>query len=560
MRRLSFSVCIISLLLIIFGLTAHATENPYPHPRTDKYWVYFSDKGDFSAEEIAHLLDRLEAEAGPAELKRRSLANPGKRLFDYSDLPVYSIYMNKVTSYGVRIHRSSRWLNAVSVSGRMDLIRSLEDLPYVDSITTVKVYRREVRQAGEVDYVFPKPTSPTQLDYGDSFDQLNQIQVPSLHALGLTGAGVTIAVFDTGFDTAHAAFNEMDIKATYDFINDDSDVVDVFNAQRSHGTSVLAAMGGWAPGELIGPAYGATYCLAKTEDYYDEYQGEEDNFIAALEWADTLGCQIVSASLGYIDWYSPSDLDGNTAAITIACDAAVARGIAVIVAAGNEGPGATTLLTPADGDSVIAVGGVLITDQIWYSSSRGPTADGRIKPDICANSVQVKVASYTGGFKRGNGTSYATPLTAGAAALVLEANPTYSAVDLRQVLRSTARAPQGENVTLPNNEYGYGIVDAKAAAGVDPVVSDEKVLAYPNPFEDLVSVSCQVEGNGILRGSIHSLDGIQVWKHEVSVGNGAHELDWDGRNDDGEEVAAGVYLMRVTAPGIEETIKLFKVK
>lgn len=212
-------------------------------------------------------------------------------------------------------------------------------------------------------------------------------------------------------------------------------------------------------GGLLGAAPGASYALAKTEDTSDEYPGEEDYWIEGLEWLDLQGVSLVSSSLGYIEWYSYSDMDGNTALTTIAADLAASRGMPVVNAIGNYGPGDGTLIAPSDGDSVFAVGGVDALGAPASFSSRGPTWDGRIKPDFCARAVGVIVAQDAGtGYRPANGTSFAAPIVAGAAALLLEAHPEWTSMDALEALRETASQASSPDCTL-----GWGIVNAAAA-------------------------------------------------------------------------------------------------
>ncbi len=199
-------------------------------------------------------------------------------------------------------------------------------------------------------------------NYGQSFTQLNQITVPAVHDLGYTGAGITICSMDAGFSNlAHEVFSTMNIIAMWDFVDNDPDV-----SGHSHGTATLSTIGGFKEGQLIGPAFGSDFILARTEDDNSETPVEEDNWIAALEWADSIGVDVTTTSLTYLDYdppfpsYTWEDMDGNTALITIAADFAVGLGIFVVNSASNSGynPNHNTLGAPADGDSVITVGAV----------------------------------------------------------------------------------------------------------------------------------------------------------------------------------------------------------
>jgi subtilisin family serine protease len=292
----------------------------------------------------------------------------------------------------------------------------------------------------------------------------------------LTGEGVLIGHFDNGYRLlSHEVFAELNVVATHDFVDGDVDPAPPPGSPPdygAHGITTLSVLAGYSPGNVVGPAFGADYVLARTENDASETPLEEDNWVAAIEWADSLGIDIASTSLGYLEYFPPStswtweDMDGNTTVITRAADMAVARGIAVFNAAGNDGVPTggrgNTLLAPADGDSVVTVGGVLPSGERYVTSSMGPTTDQppRIKPDLMAMGAAVWVAATgsTTHYAFSSGTSLACPLAAGAAALLLSAAPQATPIQLRDALRSTAsRANQ------PDNQYGWGIIDAPAA-------------------------------------------------------------------------------------------------
>jgi subtilisin family serine protease len=277
-------------------------------------------------------------------------------------------------------------------------------------------------------------------------------------------------MFDSGFDNlAHEAFATTHILARHDFVNGDEDVGDGFDrGEGSHGTGTLSVLGGFRPGELIGPAYAAEFLLAKTEDTDSETPVEEDNWAAAAEWAEALGADVVSSSLGYLSFdapfasYSSADMNGSTAVTTQAADRLAARGVVVVTSAGNAGydPTHNTLGAPADGRLVLSVGAVGWMGERAAFSSVGPTADGRIKPDVAALGVFVTAASSTSSTELTfvSGTSFSCPLAAGTIALVLQAHPEYTVDQVLAVLRSTARQS-----SAPDNLLGWGVIDALAA-------------------------------------------------------------------------------------------------
>jgi hypothetical protein len=295
---------------------------------------------------------------------------------------------------------------------------------------------------------------------------LAELGITTAQTLGFAGAGVRIAVFDTGFDLTHPALAGLRVFATWDFIGDDP----IVSAQagdpagtEDHGTAVWSVVGGDDPGVLRGAAWQAEYALARVEDLVTETRAEEDRWVAAIEWADSLGADVVNSSLGYRDFddgfvYPFAALDGRTTPTSVAADEAARRGIVVVTAMGNAGPGRGTLIAPADAEGAVSVGAVDANGQPASFTSRGPTADGRIKPDVAARGVAVPSARARGGYWLLSGTSLATPLIAGGAGLLREAWPAMHPDEVRRVLTET-----GTHATRPDTAIGYGLPDFAAA-------------------------------------------------------------------------------------------------
>ena len=443
---------------------------------TFKVWVFFTDKGITNETAYRQALQAHERTlTARARLRRQRRRSDGP--VDFLDLPLYGPYVRRVASEGAVVLGRSRWLNAVSISASAGVIRRMTQWSFVQRITPVSVFRRPI-PTGIPDVVSTRrltPATTDSLDYGPSATQLRQIHVPTLHALGYSGRTVTIAMLDTGYRLAHVAFDSLRVRviAERDFVNGDNqtedDLSQDFPGQHNHGTETLSAIGGYVPGELIGPAYGADYILAKTETISFEHQVEEDWWVQAVEWADSLGADVVSSSLGYIDWYQYSDMDGQTAVTTQAAAAAASRGIVVVNAMGNEGQSSwQKMIAPADAEGVVTVGAVDSTGHRASFSSKGPTFDGRIKPDVVAMGVAVRVVNpaSTDGYIRINGTSFSTPLTAGLVALLLEAQPDWTPGQILAALQTTA-----SQSTAPDTLIGYGVVNGRNALATVPTVS-----------------------------------------------------------------------------------------
>lgn len=336
--------------------------------------------------------------------------------------------------------------------------------------------------------------SDTPLNYGTSATQLNIINIPSLHQLGLNGSGVIITVLDSGFNRQHVALAPLTVIGAYDFVKNDTDVSDGpgERGNMNHGTATWSNIGGLAPGELYGGAFGASYILCKTEDSDSETVVEEDNFVRAIEYSEGLGAHILSASLGYENWYTFPDMDGRTSVIARSGYRAIDLGMLFVVANGNAG--ARGIGTPADMDRVVAVGAInMNADRTLASfSSLGPTYDGRIKPEVSAPGVSVKVARWdvNTGYSSLSGTSFATPLTAGVAALLLQAHSSWTNMDIRDALMNTASVPPGAT-DIPNIRYGWGVVNALAAWGYTPSPSAPASCVAPYGTWNPTTRSCQ---------------------------------------------------------------------
>jgi hypothetical protein len=508
-----------------------------------RVWIFFNDKteGESTPDNVFQkVLDNLDDRARMRRSKVRHFS-----LVDNRDIPVSTKYIEEVRSSGILIRTVSKWLNAVSVSGTIEQLRSISGFPFVKKIDPVYGGKRKspVQRS-----LLKSSTEPGRSDYGPSYDQLDQINVIAAHEAGYTGDGVRVLILDTGYYTDHEAIHEEQIIDEWDFINNDGETQNEEgdpDSQHNHGTSTLSVLGGWKDGQLYGSAYEAEFLLAKTEDVSQELPIEEDQYVAGLEWGESLGADIASSSLGYIDWYEFEDLDGMTAVTTIAVNTAIENGMVVVTAVGNSGTGG--IVVPADAENVIACGAVDSDGNIASFSSQGPTADGRIKPEVCALGVSTYCAGVnsTSAYRYENGTSLATPLVAGAAACVLQAHPDWTPQQVREALMMTASDPEN-----PDNQYGWGIIDVMGTINYQFMEIVNSVIVpvdysisrpFPNPFNPMIHFNVSIFQQSNITLTIFDIYGKEVerlWSNNIV--KGVYTIQW---NADG--VSSGVYFINL---------------
>lgn len=539
-------------------------------------WIFFTDRGGVGDV-------RRNGRGGPPGVSpravtrmraRASLAGRNSGLF-----PVNPACLNGVRPHVGRVRTISKYFNAASADVKAGEIPVICSFPFVGRIDIVNIFKREQApepaEPGLAGHVCGSG-DPLREKYGESIFQLDQIQVVELLEMGYNGSGsvpgnpspVLVCVLDTGFDREHEALRHINVIAEYDFVQGDSVTSNQegdCGDQDRHGTIVLGAVAGYHEGDLIGPAWGADFLLAKTEIVDEEITIEEDNWIAGIEWADSAGADVVSSSLGYVLWYGKSDLDGETPLCTRAADIAGSRGIVVVNAVGNMGnyysgsppSNDTTLIAPADGDSVIAVGAVDRYGNIVHWSSRGPTADGRIKPDLAAMGYLTRSVDHPGGngYAGHFGTSLATPLVAGLCALILEVHPGWTPAEVRDALIDSATRRDS-----PDNTYGYGIPRGLDASGLEsPSFGETPVFsrAFPNPFNSETAFELFFPELEPVTVRVFDVRGAEVrtlvCDRYVKWGGTLH---WDGADNRGRRVAGGVYFIRFTTRAVEKTMKV----
>lgn len=537
-------------------------------------WVYFSDKGPQTSG-----LAKSTSLVTDESLARRAKVLPQSQLTDQLDVPLYQPYLDKVGELGISVKQFSKWFNSISAYVTADQVKQLAALDFVTKVDAVKGFvsdRHAIKTLEQVNNEdLPLTGSLNKvgsgIDYGLAAHQNAMLKVPVMHQMGYTGKGVIIALMDAGVDNlAHEVFASMNIIAKYDFVNNDPEVGNQNDlGEGSHGTLTLSTIGGNKPGTYVGPAFGATYIIAKTENTASETNVEEDNWVRAMEWADSLGAMLTSTSLGYLGMdagftsYTYLNMDGNTAIITKAGDIAAAKGIVVVNSAGNEGFDANhnTLGAPSDGFNVIAVGSVDSSGMRSSFSSVGNTIDGRTKPDIMAQGTRTWAATSwaTNSYGRASGTSLSCPLAAGAIALLMERFPTLTPVQVRDAIRSTAT-----NASAPDREYGWGIINLDGA--VNKLLNNEVEVGvpeayavsqnYPNPFNPSTTIDVSLPVSGITRVTVYSVLGEEVatiLNEYKDAGNFSLRFNADG-------LPSGNYIYRIVSGEFTHSGKMTLMK
>lgn len=421
-------------------------------PTAYRYRVYFTDK-----ENNSYSVKRPEEFLSAKALARRQKF--GIKV-DKTDLPVTPVYLEYLGKQGLKVLLTSKWNNtAVVETTDTTLVEKLKTVKFVKNFRRVWQTPKNVAAAEKVDRKKMVVNSCDTLKnyYGHAEGQVEMLAVDSMHRAGFNGEGITIAVIDGGFYNTDCikGLQNVRILGTHNFVHTDQSVYEA----HIHGTMVLSCIAADVPNSLVGTAPKASFYLLVSEDGESEQRVEEDTWCAALEYADSVGADIATSSLGYTTYddaptiHRYYELDGETAANSRVASLAAGRGLMVLNSAGNSGDEEWKLISvPADAKNILTVGAVTEEHRNAMFSSLGYTADGRIKPDVMALGQDTWLFDATGSISVANGTSFSTPLMAGAVACLMQACPNKRPEDVIRAVQLS-----GDNVSHPDNVYGYGI-------------------------------------------------------------------------------------------------------
>ena len=500
--------------------------------------VYFTAKGQNIYTDISQLLSE----------KALSRRIKNHIAVDFTDYPVEQTYINQISNNHIQINGVSKWLNAVYISNvNTEQVNSLYRFPFVKSI---EIQGKTQSSLAQVHNRFPcdKVNLP----------QRDMIEAEQFHFNGITGTDVLVCVMDDGFKNVQniEAFNHLfvnnKIKAVKDFLSNEADVYSV----GGHGTAVFSNIAGYIPGKMYGTAYGASFLLARTEIDSIESAVEMFQWARAAEWADSIGADIFSTSLGYTQFDDPTtdyyyaDMNGKTTIISKAAALAVSKGILVINSAGNEGNNSWKYISaPADVEGVVTVGAVDSRENFANFSSRGPTWDGRLKPDICCQGVNNLSTNTDGGLYYPSGTSFSCPTFSGLAACIMQIAPNKTVNEIKEIIYSNCTFS-----SQPNNDIGRGvpkgskIYESITGNVLQPLsncdfLNTDGLYIYPVPASQVLFVMFDNRKKTTeIQVNIYNIEGKPVYDNSFKVQLGLQQMAIDKSS---LPVVNGLYYIRI---------------
>ncbi len=487
-----------------------------------------------------------------------------------TDLPVSPSYLQYLADIpSVDVLSKSKWFNdAVIETNDSTILKKILDEDFVDEIILIpgSSTKSGFAQDDKLESEYTSSSSsPVESEYGAAWRQFSILNADYLHLRGYRGQGMRIAVLDAGYSFTWFSEHfkklneERRIIDVYNFINDDDSVYE----DSYHGTYVLSTMASDLPDSMIGTSPDAEYVLLRSEDVAGEYILEEYFWTEAAEFADSAGCDILNSSLGYTTFddslqnHTWADLDGQTTRITLSADKAHQTGMLIFNSAGNSGDKAWQRIgAPADAFDVLSIGAVDSSGTLAAFSSRGPTADGRIKPDILAVGEGAVIGLIDGGVAKSNGTSFASPILAGAAACLWQANPESTNEEVRSALIQSASLFQN-----PDTNNGYGIPDLILAdqilkGNLKKGIRNGEVMTFPNPFQNELFILLDVKKNEILDLVIFDLNGREVYRDQRRISHEGSQYIY--LSSEISSLGSGMYVITLNSESIDLSIKVVR--
>lgn len=482
---------------------------------------------------------------------------------DSTDLPVSPTYRDSIAAAGnVNILYTSRWFNQVIIQTTdTTALRKIQSFSFVEKTSTEgrkSALRKTIAANGKSTKLSGTGT------YGGAHWQMELHNAITLHDHNYKGQNMIIAVIDNGFPSVNVnrAFTSTNIISTWDFVKAAANVYDY----GEHGTEVLSIMASNLPDEMIGSAPEAGYILLRTEETDWEKPIEENNWVAAAEYADSLGADLISSSLGYNTFDDPvynhtyADLDGKTTIIARAAALAAAKGMIVVIAAGNEGANDWHyILTPADADNILTVGAVSPEGDLADFSGRGPTADGRIKPDVVSVGKNSQIVRPDGILTLGDGTSFATPVIAGLTACLWQAFPNSTNQEVINAVKASS-----SQYSSPDNDMGYGIPNYQIAYNtlLASTLSNDTLQfqhswlkAIPNPFTNEIKTFVHVNAGQKVELALFDNNGRRIRTTNFTPATDYYYYEWPA---DFSALPAGIYYLRAQKGRDKAVVKLLK--
>jgi serine protease AprX len=552
-------------LLAVSSLVVFSAAAQY-----SRYLVLFTDK-----KSTPYTLSNPTAFLSPKAIARRNKQNLA---LDSTDLPINPPYIDSILAIpGVEFLNLSKWFNQVCIRiSDSSVLQKIDSFAFVKKVAPVALELNPLKRntlknkfignqsAGRPLAGYPGgfscgPPDTNFYNYGNSYAQIHIHNGEYLHDLGFHGENMTIAILDAGFNSylTNPAFDSAlmnnQVLGTYDYVNLKTSV----NEEDVHGAYCFSIIAANEPGQMVGSAPRSRFWLFKTEDVTSEYPVEEQNWVAAAEFADSAGSDMISTSLGY-DYFDDSSFNlnypqrnGHTALISIAANLAVAKGMIVTASAGNSGAATDDtkyVVCPGDADSALTVGATDVNGIIAPFSSWGPNSSGEIKPNVVSVGEGTAIAATDGSIGYGNGTSFSNPNIAGLVACLWQAFP---AATNRRIISAVQQS--SSQYTSPDGRYGYGIPDFKKAyailaqedtlQGYISALGNKWINVYPNPYTSSFSVLFNPMASGNANLQLSDATGRILGTRSLSISAGEY---YTVSFYEAAHLARGVYFIHYT--------------